>query len=366
MLKSSFEKWLVTMALLIVIAGAVLHFERSKRSAAEQHPQHVPVGSASSSAADFHPSYIPSVPRRAEAQQEETAGVGKLPRGKVEAWLTKHHRNAMSLLTAFRAMDDTNYLNEAATNFPNDPQVELAVLAHDEFPADRRKWLDLFKESSPGNSLANYLSAQDYFKNGNSAAAIQELSVATQKSEFNAYNTENLIDAEDLYSSSGESPRFADPAAMSDMAEEDLPVLATYKRLAQGIADLEQQFLDGGDGNSAANLARMGMKFADQIGGGDSGKYLINQLVGIADKSIVLQKLDQNASYDFLEGKTPAQVTQELKQEKQSTLPAFRDFQAIYPTLTDDELANYCRRVEVYGETEAMKWLVQEHPPGNP
>ena len=63
----------------------------------------------------------------------------------------------MSLLAAFRALDDTNYLNEAATNFPNNPQVELAVLAHDEFPADRRKWLDLFKASSPSNSLANYL-----------------------------------------------------------------------------------------------------------------------------------------------------------------------------------------------------------------
>ena len=70
----------------------------------------------------------------------------------------------MSLLAAFRALDDTNYLNEAATNFPNNPQVELAVLAHDEFPADRRKWLDLFKASSPSNSLANYLSAQDYFQ----------------------------------------------------------------------------------------------------------------------------------------------------------------------------------------------------------
>ena len=102
--------------------------------------------------------------------RNEDAGFEKLPRAKVEAWLAKHNRDAMSLLAAFRALDDTNYLNEAATNFPNDPQVELAVLAHDEFPADRRKWLDLFKASSPSNSLANYLSAQDYFRNGNTDA----------------------------------------------------------------------------------------------------------------------------------------------------------------------------------------------------
>lgn len=44
----------------------------------------------------------------------------------------KHNRTAMSLQAAFRALNDTNYLNEAATNFPNNPQVELAVLTQDE------------------------------------------------------------------------------------------------------------------------------------------------------------------------------------------------------------------------------------------
>jgi hypothetical protein len=42
----------------------------------------------------------------------------------------------MSLLAAFRALNDTNYLNMGVPNFPNHPQVELAVLAHDEFPQD--------------------------------------------------------------------------------------------------------------------------------------------------------------------------------------------------------------------------------------
>jgi len=56
----------------------------------------------------------------------------------------------------------------------------------------------------------------------------------------------------------------------------------------------------------------------NQIQSGDSGKYIINQLVGIADKKIVLSKLDPNTSYDFLDGQTPAQVLQQLKDQRKS------------------------------------------------
>lgn len=366
MLKSSFEKWLVTVTLLVIIVGAVLHSVKSHRAAQEQKQKQIRDKSASFESGGFQPSYVPSVPRPTKGQAQRDTGLEKLPREKVETWLAKHNCNAMSLLAAFRALDDTNYLNEAARNFPNDPQVELAVLGHDEFPGDRRKWLDLFKASSPSNSLANYLSAQDYLKNGNSAAAIRELLAATGKSQFDAFNTEDLLEAEDLYSSSGYSPREAAISAMADMAKAGLPVLATYKRLAQGIGGLEQHYLDAGDRSSAANLAGMGMEFADQIKSGDSGKYLINQLVGTAIESIVLEQWNPDTGYDFLGGKTPSQFRQENKQQAQELAQTVREFDDIFPSLTDNEMANYFKRVEVYGEVEAMKWVIQQHPPTNP
>jgi hypothetical protein len=370
MQKSSFDKWLVTLALLVVIVGAVLHFAKSNRAAQSQKQRQSRSESASFSPApadkDFHPYYVPSVPRPTNKQPERNPGFEKLTRRKVEAWLAKHHRDAMSLLAAFRALNDTNYLNEAATNFPNNPQVELAVLARNEFPADRRKWLDLFKASSPGNSLANYLSAQDYLESSNTGAAVHELLAATGKTQLDAYNTESLLDAADLYSSSGDSPREADTLAMADMAKENLPILATYKRLARGIGDLTQQHLDSGDSSSAANLARIGMKLAGQIKSGDSGKYLINQLVGTAIESIVLEQWNPNTGYDFLGGKTPSQVRQENKQQAGALARTIRQFDHIFPSLTDDEMANYFKQVEDYGEVKAMIWLIQQNPPSNP
>jgi hypothetical protein len=290
----------------------------------------------------------------------------KISREKVEAWLAKHHRNAMSLLAAFRALDDTNYLNEAATNFPGDPHVELSVLAKNEFPDDRRKWLDLFKNSSPSNSLANYLSAQDYFTNGRTNEAVQEILAVSGKKEFDMFTTENRIDAEDLYSSSGIPAVETATDAMSDMAGENLNELATFKRLTQGIGELEQQYLAGGDSPSAENLAQAGLAFANQMQTGDSGKYLINQLVGTAETSIVLSKLDQNTSYDFLNGETPAQVREEMKTAKQANVQLMTQFQAAYLQMTPDEMASYSERSKIYGELPAMQWVVQQHPPAQP
>lgn len=368
--KSSFNKWLVTLALLIVIAGVVFHFVKSDREPQSQRPGQRQTQSGAQSdfseSYDFHPYYLPSVPRPTNEEPEQAAGFEKLPREKVEAWLAKHNRDAASLLAAFRAMDDTNYLNEAAANFPNDPQVELAVLAHDEFPADRRKWLDLFKASSPSNSLANYLSAQDYLQNGNTDTAIRDLRAASGKSQFQTYAIASQLAEEELAQFCGKSPYEADNFAMTGFSEDILPELATFKRLAQGIRDLQQQYLGSGDSDSAANLAQMGMQFGNQIETGDSGKYLINQLVGIAIESIVLQQLNPNASYDFLGGKTPSEVMQENKQFRQSFRQPVTDFEAIFPTLTDNEKADYFEREQIHGEVEAMKWVIQQHPPTKP
>lgn len=353
-------KLLAALTILIVIMIIALHFLNPSP------PDNSPAPISIAPTNHFNPPQFVFHPQKIAPKEEpqlDNAGQPKIPREKVEEWLAKHNRDAMSLLAAFRALNDTNYLNEAATNFPNNPQVELAVLAHDEFPQDRRKWLDLFKNSSPSNSLANYLSAQDYFKNGNPDAAISELSAASDKSQFDSYATETLLDSEELYSASGKSPKEVATDGMADMAGENMPQLATFKRLAQGIGNLEQQYATSGDANSAVNLAQMGMNLGNQLESGDSGKYLINQMVGIADENIVLSKLDPNTSYDFLDGQTPAQVLQQLKDQRASERELIGNFSAAYPLMTPDEMTSYAERSKIYGEIPAMQWLVQQHPP---
>ena len=361
MQNSALGKLLAVLMFLIVGLGIALHFLNSgPPDNSSTLISNAPTNHFEPPRFGVHP-YRPPAP--AEPPELDNAGQPKLPREKVEAWLAKHNRNAMSLLAAFRALDDTNYLNEAATNFPNNPQVELSVLAHDEFPQDRRKWLDLFKNSSPSNSLANYLSAQDYFKSGNSAAAVQELQAASGKSQFDSFETESRLDAEDLYSSSGKSQLESSTDSLDDISKDMLPELMTFKQIAHGMEDLQKQYLAAGDANSTVDLTQMGMILANQINNGDSGKYLINQLVGMAIENVSLRQLDPNTSYDFLDGQTPAQVLQQLKDQKTALRELSVNSSAAYLSMTPDEMASYAERSKIYGEIGAMQWLVQQHPP---
>ena len=305
-------------------------------------------------------------PAPTNSEEVESAPAPKISREQAEAWLAKHNRNAMSLLAAFRAMGDTNYLNEAATNFPNDPHVELAVLSRDEFPAERRKWLDLFKQSSPSNSLANYLSAEDDFKNGKSDEAMQELLAASGKSQFEMFETESRLDGQDLYLSSGQSELASLENSRLDFSGETIKSLADFRLLAQSIGDLQKQYVDANDPNSVANLAALGMSLANQLQTGDGSKLLVNQLVGSGEERLFISKLDQNTSYDFLDGKTPDQVVQDLKRQKILWVQTVKSFDSIYPTLPDSEKISFQNRENVFGEPTAMQWLFQQHPPANP
>jgi len=137
--------------------------------------------------------------------ETDPAVESKLPREKVEEYLRRHHRSAGTLLAAFHALDDTNYLNEAAKTFPNNPQVQWTVLMRNAFPEERREWLDAFKSSSPDNSLANYLSARDYLESGNVEAAVKELAAAHNKIKFQDYAMEAQLESEELSLDTGTS-----------------------------------------------------------------------------------------------------------------------------------------------------------------
>jgi hypothetical protein len=76
--------------------------------------------------------------------------------------------------------------------------------------------------------------------------------------------------------------------------------------------------------------------------------------------------LDQNTSYDFLGGQTPAQILQQFKEQKASFMELVQNFEAIYPNLASEEMAGFIEHINVYGQIDAMRWLVQQHTPTNP
>ena len=365
-------KALVTLAILVALGGMAFYFFKHSPEQPANPPPDILQRSKPASSQNFSSRSKPATstqesPTEADDQLAQLLAL-KLPREKIEEYLKLHNRDAASLLAAFHASGDTNnptgdvnYLKEAATNFPNDPHVQWTVLAHDAFPEDRRKWLDAFKTSSPSNSIANYLSARDYFTSGQPDAAIKELLAATDKSSFGGFAMESFLNEDELYRASGKSPLEASRAALSGMASDVLPELANMKVVAQGIQSAQKQYANAGDTASVENLAQMGVGLANRFNSGDSGKLIISQLVGMAIENIALQPLNQNTSYDFLGGETPAQKLAELKQQKLAFRELSQSFQSINPTMTEAELLSYGERAKIYGEVAAMRWLQQQH-----
>ena len=357
-------KLLIAAAALVLLMGIALSFLHKTPQPSPNQPEALKeVSERRQLSTSVQPTAHEDSSARPTQQQidEGLTGLPKVPRVKVEEYVTHHNRDAASLLAAFRETGDTNYLYEAATNFAGNPQVQLAILARDVFPGERRKWLDAFKESSSGNSLANYLSAQDHFKNGQPDAAIKELLEASGKPQFTDYSMESYLGAEELSRFGGLSPMMANTAAMAAMAGDLLPELANMKGVANGILEAQKPYVNSGDAASVANLSEMGVNLADRLTTGEGGRFVINQLVGIATESIALKSLNQTEPYDFLGGKTPAQRLDELKQQKVSFRELTATLQPSFYSLPEAEQNSYIDRVKIYGEVAAMRWLQQRY-----
>ena len=90
--------------------------------------------------------------------------VFKLSPERIQAFLARNQTNADSLLAAFNITHDQEYLREAARRFPSNACVLMSLLNKSASPEQRRELIDQFKQLSPENALANYLSASEYAK----------------------------------------------------------------------------------------------------------------------------------------------------------------------------------------------------------
>ena len=103
----------------------------------------------------------------------------------LQGYLKAHGRDATSLLAAYEVTHDRALLAEAMQKYPSDRKVDFEAAINPDLPSEeRRQWLSAFEKSAPDNALANYLSALDYFKAGQSGQALQEIVTASGKQGF--------------------------------------------------------------------------------------------------------------------------------------------------------------------------------------
>jgi tetratricopeptide (TPR) repeat protein len=278
----------------------------------------------------------------------------------VEPFLQDNRRSAESLLAAFRATGDATLLREAVDKYPNDPRVNFVALFKSESPEARRHLLEAFKQSAPDNALANYLSAQDYFKSGQTDRAVEELVAASGKHDFGDYSAHLVQNLEEAYRSAGYSALEAKVAAAYDLP---LPQLAELRRLGQNLAELAKLYRQAGDATSAEAAWQMGLALGERLGEPSAQNSLVHDFVGLAIQRQILETMDPASPYDS-GGRTVRERLDEILSQREE-LKRLHDptaglgggqRQDILETLSEQDLASFFDRMKVFGESEALRW----------
>jgi hypothetical protein len=285
---------------------------------------------------------------------------GEVPRlnpAQLKRYLDENHRNAASLLSAYRTSGEPALLREAMEKYPGDPQVAFeAVLNKDASPAERRAWLEAFKKAAPDNALPNYLSALDYFRSGQTDQAAQELSAAAKG--FGDYTVERIQSDEEAYRASGYSEADANMAATWGVT---LPQLAEMRTLAQNMVGLAASYRQAGDENSAQATLEMAIGLGQQLDASTGSCVpLVTRMVGLAVERMAFDSMDPLSGYG--DGTVQAQLDQ-LAQRRESLKELVKQSVPFQQQMTSEDWLNYNERTRSFGEENAIGWLLNKYGP---
>lgn len=367
---------LVLVAGLVVLGFAILH--RPSQTAPQQQPEEVVMysrqGHKPRLPAPRMPVTAAPAPQVLPIELEQSNAFARLLNNdgnppdlnpaQVEAYVAENRRSAESLLAAFRLTHDRAWLQEAAGKYPNDPRVHYAGwfrACRDENSSseERRQWLDAFKQSAPANALANYLSAQDFFKSGQTDQAVEELIAGSAKPRFQSYAAEAVQNLEEAYVSAGYSAvESKAAAAYSDASFQAAPPYSELRRLAESLAELSKGYRQAGDEASAQAVVQIGVELGqrvEQSAGGSS--FVLQNGTGVGIQRILLDSMDVNAPCGEA-GQTVQDQLNALTQRGKFWSGLWKQAEPTLRAMSDQDLITYFDRMKTFGEVAALRWLV--------
>lgn len=285
--------------------------------------------------------------------------IAKLTPEQIEHYVESRGRDALSLIVASMLGESgETWLDEAAERFPDDPRVAAAMLIKRGGRPEAGEWIARLKEHDPGNSLGYLLAAKSALDGRDLDGAMKELSAldSTRMNDFRETWQSGITDA---YHSAGYQGMEAQWLGMAQV-----PVVAgQVMRLSAGIAEAMVAAKERGDRTTAESLGRSGMKAAALMSGRGDRDLLINQLISV---SMERKLLNQLHVFDFVPGDQRIVVERlgEMDKRIARIKSVIQSHTQILPTLTESEIRQYTRRVQVEGELKAMEWLVTQRGPG--
>ena len=166
-----------------------------------------------------------------------------------------------------------------------------AAFKSDSTPEERRQWLTAFEKSAPDNALANYLSAADYFKVGQTDLAMQEMAAASGKQGFQDYSMDRLMDDREAYLDAGFLCRVRSIGNNTINAA----AIVTDQGLATAMVQQATDYQQAGDSDSAMAMLQMADALGSRYATASPAESEVSQLVGMAVERMALGSMDPTA-----------------------------------------------------------------------
>lgn len=281
--------------------------------------------------------------------------IAKLTTEQIEHYVESRGHDVLSLIVAsFLSGSGDKWLDEAAERFPDDPRVAAVMLIKRGSSPEALEWIARLKKHDPGNSLGFLWAAKSALDGKDHNGALEELS-ALESTRLNDYRETWQSGITDAYRSAGYRGMEAEwlgmwqvPVATGEMG-----------RLSAGIADAMVAAQERGDRATAEALGRCGMKAAALVSGRGERDLLIHQLISISMERKLLNRLH---AFDFIPGDERLVVDRLSEMDKRIARikSVIQSHTELLPTMTESELRQFTRRVQVEGELKAMEWLVTQ------
>ena len=264
--------------------------------------------------------------------------------------------NAVSLVAAFEATRDKDYLRTALEKFPTNAFVQSKALLWLDLSDDARaKVIEDFKKSAPTNSYPHYFAAREAMKRGDTQAAIAELAAAKGKG-YEEYFGDSADGLEAAYRAAGYSEADAKMLGGCDIT---LPQLAQIKSLGREFLKIAENAAAAGDTKTQQQMALLNWEIGRQLRAASGSVPIITELVGLAMENHTLRAWPAGMDFD---GRTTADHIEANNADRGEIRIAGPVFSAWFPTAPDQEIITYMDMIKNSGEREALKWLVELHP----
>lgn len=295
----------------------------------------------------------PPAPRRSKdfrslAKLAAKDELPKLTRQEIDHYLEAQHRNAGSLLAAYRLSGDDAFLHEAMEKFRNNPQVLLASLQLFSDPATRLEILDSLKRADPENGIADCLSARALFDLGKNNEAVAELSQSVGKPirDYTALSGQNV---EEAYLAAGFSPV---EAKATSLYQSTKTLLLQMRNVADGLKKQRASDESAGDDAAVQSSRDIQMRMAGEL---QEGGFIVDSLVAMALEKGVLREIDSPEARARME---------EMELQKKSMVDQAHRVSALLENadVSESDWLLYFDRAKLFGENAANEWLLEKHP----